>query len=322
MENENGRLAVRLDNFDLRLLRIFITIVESGGFSAAQAKLGMSQSAISCKMHDLETRLGMCLCLRGRSGFKLTVEGQQVYEETLRLLSQLGQYENKLGLIREQIFGHVRIGVVDTIAMNPACRLPVSLREFTRKYPEVSVTLDVMESNEIEVLLLQGKLSIGLCSSDYEMPGLEYIPLFSERQRLYAAASHPVFQLDPPVSRKKDLLPFAIAGRGKPGVTPLDEADGFCSRAVSAHMEGTALLLLSGEQIGYLPEHYAVPWVAAGVLRVLDLPALDYFPAFSLCLPRYGQSSQATQRMLVELLAPYPQAAGKVVREHWPEAVI
>jgi DNA-binding transcriptional LysR family regulator len=312
---------VRLDNFDLRLLRIFMVIVESGGFSAAQAKLGMSQSAISCKMNDLETRLGMRLCQRGRSGFKLTAEGAQVYDETQRLLNQLSLYENKLGQMREQIFGHVRIGVVDTIVMNPACRLSASLREFSRNYPEVSVTLDVMESNEIEVLLLQGKLSIGLCSSDHEMPGLAYTHLFSERQRLYAAASHPVFQLDPPASRKKDLLPFAIAGRGKPGVTPLDQADGFSMHAASAHMEGTAMLLLTGELIGYLPEHYAAHWVRSGEMRCLNLSALDYFPAFNLTLPRYGHASQATQCMVEALMLNYPQATCTVARAQWPKAV-
>ena len=53
---------MRLDNFDIRLLRVFMTIADCGGFSAAQAHLGLSQSAISNKMHDLETRMGLRLC--------------------------------------------------------------------------------------------------------------------------------------------------------------------------------------------------------------------------------------------------------------------
>ena len=63
---------MRLNQFDLRLLQIFTVIVDCGGFSAAQVRLGMSQSTISGKMSDLETRLGVRLCQRGRSGFRLT----------------------------------------------------------------------------------------------------------------------------------------------------------------------------------------------------------------------------------------------------------
>ncbi len=310
---------MRLDNFDLRLLRIFMVIVESGGFSAAQARLGMSQSAISCKMNDLETRLGMRLCQRGRSGFRLTQEGEQVYEETLSLLREVGDYEGRLGQIRDKIFGHVRIGLVDTVAMNPACRLSAAIAAFNRQYPEVGVTLDVMDSNEIEALLLQGKLNIGLTSSEHEMPGLSYRTLFCERQRLYAAADHPLFSLAERPSRKKDLMPYAIAGRGKPGVTPVDAAEGFTVRASSAHMEGTAVLLLSGELIGYLPEHYARPWVEAGRLRCLDMPALDYFPPFMLTLPRYGMRSQATERLVEEIERAHPQGASVPVTVGTPE---
>ncbi|WP_239685904.1 helix-turn-helix domain-containing protein [Photobacterium swingsii] len=65
----------KIDDIDIRLLQLFLIIVESDGFSAAQYQLNMHQSSISKKMNDLETRLGMTLCHRGRSGFKLTPDG-------------------------------------------------------------------------------------------------------------------------------------------------------------------------------------------------------------------------------------------------------
>jgi hypothetical protein len=54
---------------DLHLLRLFVTVVEAGGFSAAQGVLGLSQPSISQQMAKLETRLGYRLCSRGKGGF-------------------------------------------------------------------------------------------------------------------------------------------------------------------------------------------------------------------------------------------------------------
>ena len=62
-----------------------MTVVRCGGFSAAQATLNVSQSTISEQMTTLETRLGLKLCERGRSGFRLTEHGVATYEAAQRL---------------------------------------------------------------------------------------------------------------------------------------------------------------------------------------------------------------------------------------------
>src|ERR1044071_3670900 len=49
----------RLSDVDVKLLRVFTRVVEHGGFSAAQAELGISQASISTYMSDLEARLGV-----------------------------------------------------------------------------------------------------------------------------------------------------------------------------------------------------------------------------------------------------------------------
>lgn len=64
-------------DFDLRLLRVFRTVVEVGSFAAAESARGIARSAISLHMSDLEKRLGVSLCQRGRAGFALTDEGRQ-----------------------------------------------------------------------------------------------------------------------------------------------------------------------------------------------------------------------------------------------------
>ena len=58
----------RLDTIDLRLLRVFIALVDSDGFAGAQIALNLSQSTLSTHLADLEKRIGGALCVRGRLG--------------------------------------------------------------------------------------------------------------------------------------------------------------------------------------------------------------------------------------------------------------
>ena len=74
----------QLHDPDLHLLRLFVTVVEAGGFSAAQGVLGLSQPSISQQMARLETRLGYRLCSRGKRGFALTDGGLAQAQHPLR----------------------------------------------------------------------------------------------------------------------------------------------------------------------------------------------------------------------------------------------
>jgi DNA-binding transcriptional LysR family regulator len=72
---------------DLRLLRVFRSVVDCGGMSAAELELNIGTSTVSRHVKDLETRLSLVLCRRGRGGFALTDEGQRVYDEALAFLA-------------------------------------------------------------------------------------------------------------------------------------------------------------------------------------------------------------------------------------------
>jgi len=65
----------RVTDIDLRLLRVFQVVADCGGMSAAELELNIATSTISRHVKDLETRLGLTLCRRGRGGFALTREG-------------------------------------------------------------------------------------------------------------------------------------------------------------------------------------------------------------------------------------------------------
>ena len=79
----------QLGDYEIKQLRIFKTIVECGGFSAAEAQLNISRPTISIHIANLESRLNLTLCKRGRGGFSLTEEGKVIYQQTQHLLEAL-----------------------------------------------------------------------------------------------------------------------------------------------------------------------------------------------------------------------------------------
>ncbi|GLO62733.1 LysR family transcriptional regulator [Vibrio sp. MACH09] len=276
----------KASNFDLKLLKIFAQIVESGGFSAAQSKLNMHQSSISQKMHDLEQRLNMKLCQRGRGGFKLTNDGYKVYEACKALFVDIEKFEHVIDDIRSVTLGHVRLAMTDNIATNPECNVYHAIQKFCKKYPNVSFDTDIMDSQQIEEQLISGKVDIGITSSEIMRSCLNYHFLFSEKQRLYCTPDHDILALGEITSRK-DIAPYAVVERGLAHkVTPLSHKDDVMHMASCINMEATAQLILSGQFIGYLPTHYAETWLNQKRLVALDAPKLDYLADFHLTIAK------------------------------------
>jgi DNA-binding transcriptional LysR family regulator len=69
-------IKIEFDERDLRSLRVFCGVVQAGGFASAERTLLMSKASISRHVRAVEERLGVTLCERGPSGFRLTVEGE------------------------------------------------------------------------------------------------------------------------------------------------------------------------------------------------------------------------------------------------------
>ena len=100
-------VLARVSDLDLRLLGVFGAVVESGGFAAAELQLNIGRSTISRHIKDLEARLGMSLCRRGRGGFALTPEGAQIYQATLRVLGSLADLRSEINNLHQLSLIHI-----------------------------------------------------------------------------------------------------------------------------------------------------------------------------------------------------------------------
>jgi len=173
-------LLQNLAEADLRLLRIFMAIAESGGLTAAELRLNISRSVISRHLKDLEARLGMRLCERGRAGFALTEEGAQVLEAARRLLAQVEHFRGEVARLQSGMRGELLIVVFDKFVTNPACRLAECIARLGDEAPDVGFDVHVAGTAEIDKGLLDGRFHVGIHPVHRATDSLVSVPLFDE----------------------------------------------------------------------------------------------------------------------------------------------
>ena len=253
---------------DLKLLRIFEAVAESGGFSAAQAQLNMSQSAISTYMSQLETRLGMRLCHRGNAGFSLTDEGRFILEEMRDLFGAIEKFQGRSVDCFSNIRGDVIVGMIDAIATHPNRVAIEILREFAEKNPAARIQLEILNAEELEAKTIRGEIDVSFGFFYHHVETLSYSDVFEESLLLYCGKRSEFFEIP-----EDELTPSSLEGAGYVS-TGHYEDNAFLKhdlpvsiRSGSMHMEGVALLILTGKFIGFLPEHYARQWVDTAEMR-------------------------------------------------------
>ena len=288
----------QLHDPDLHLLRLFVTVVEAGGFSAAQGVLGLSQPSISQQMGRLETRLGYRLCSRGKGGFHLTEKGELLLKATRELLVQIEQFRQQANGVGGRLLGSVRIGMAENQDDNVTLRLANAIARFRQREESVQLELISAPPAELERLLLEQRLDYAISYFSGSQAAFDYQPLFNETQRLYCGKGHPLFAVLE-VSGE-DLLeadqvrhPYRFLKAGEP----------FQSRRSSAlaeQIDSALTFILSGRHIGYLPRHCAVPWETHGLLRALD-PDLDFSVSFTLARHRAQAPGEAQQAFAEDL---------------------
>lgn len=269
---------------NLKLLKIFVTIVKYQGFAPAQQELNLSTSAISNYMTQLETELGILLCHRGRGGFKLTDKGSLFYEETLQLLAEVNNFNRHLAEIKDELIGNLRIGILDAMSTNTEFPLTDIIAAFSRGYQNIHISLEIQKPYELQLAILEGRLDLAIGAFPNKMNGLWFQALFHEQHYLYCSNQHPLY-------KEKEISKEMIASQKMVSRAYWSNAElvrqGFKSNAATIDsMETQLILILSGAYIGYLPEHYARDWVAKNKLRVLDTNFYGYKAPFLLVAKR------------------------------------
>ena len=152
---------------ELRHFRYFVALAEELHFGRAAQRLHISQPPLSQQIAALEKEIGVPLLRRTSRVVELTEAGKRFLEEARETLAQAN---NSVALARRAAkgeIGRLHVGFV------PICGvIPVAIRRFMRRFPEVRVTLRGMASSEQLDSVLHGRLDLGFVHCPISSTGL------------------------------------------------------------------------------------------------------------------------------------------------------
>lgn len=133
---ENAAAMAQNPFYDLRALRVFLAVAETGTMSAAAARVGLTQSAVSHSIRQLEASLGVPLVLRERRPLQLTAAGVLLRERAGGLLDEAERLPNALRTSLGAAAPEIRLGLVDSFAATAGPRL---IKAFMTSATQLSV---------------------------------------------------------------------------------------------------------------------------------------------------------------------------------------
>jgi LysR family transcriptional regulator, transcriptional activator for bauABCD operon len=269
-----------LSDLDLRLIRVFLAIVDAGGLSSAQATLNVGQPTISTQLATLEARLGYRLCERGRGGFALTARGAQFVDACRTLLTAIENFDSTARNVGRKLVGTLTLGIIGNTSVSANARISEAIARFRERDASVHLSVLVRSPGELEEMILADRIQMAIGYFWHRVPSLDYREIFSEDQLAYCSRAHPLFARAGKLALKQvDDYPWAWRGY------PLPEASALTPRTIGAvadNMEAVAMLVLSGKHLGYLPEHFAASYVKQGLLAPLNARTLRYRVPFQM----------------------------------------
>ncbi|PQD97130.1 hypothetical protein CYL18_04455 [Pradoshia eiseniae] len=172
---------------------IFREVVDTGSFSLAGERLGISQSAVSHSVTSLEKEYKVKLLARSRSGIQLTDSGQRILQYIEKILYLEEKMNQELAEIRGLELGSLTIGTVTPLTSE---WLPGILMRFHEQYPSIHVNIREGTSQEIADWVENGEADIGFAYSIKDRRRIDRLLL----------AHEPFFLLVQEENREKDIF--------------------------------------------------------------------------------------------------------------------
>jgi len=171
---------------EIRQLRYFVAMAETGSLMKASERLHVAQPALSVHLSNLEAELGTTLVMRSNRGIELTQDGIYLYERAINLLKYYQESISALKSHKASPSGVVSIGMMSTM---PPLLVPALYRAVRQALPDVTLYIVDAGTPALYEWLTEGRIDMVTLFNLPEMPKLEMVPLFCEGFYLIGAGN-------------------------------------------------------------------------------------------------------------------------------------
>lgn len=280
---------------DLRRLRLFLAVVDHGGFTTAAGAEHVAQPAVSLAVRELEREVGAALLVRSRRGATLTAAGEALVPPARQALREVEHAAAAVAAVTGLVAGRLDLTTLPTLAADPVADL---VGRFRRAHPAVALRLrapndldelaDDVRSGTAELgITEQGRANAGLAEKrlhEQELFAVSPPGGPSTALRIDRIARTPLV-LTPPGSSLRDLVAAAL---GAAGVAPEVAVE-------TAQREALIPLVLAGAGTTFLPTQLAL---AAGRLGATVRATTPRLRRTIVLVHRPGPVGPAAQRFV------------------------
>jgi LysR family transcriptional regulator, transcriptional activator of the cysJI operon len=168
-------------------LKVFCDLAETESFTKAAQINGVTQSAVSQNISSLEHQFNSLLIERSKKNFRLTPEGEVVYDYSKRMLQSYDAIQSKVQDIKGVITGEIRLATVYSVGLH---QLPPYIKQFLKEHPNVNIHVEYRRANQVYDDVLGNVVDLGLVAYPNRDHRLELIPIRKDRLVLICHPQH------------------------------------------------------------------------------------------------------------------------------------
>ena len=191
-------------------LKVFCDLAETESFTKSAQINHVTQSAVSQQISSLERQFKSLLIERSKKKFRLTREGQVLYDFSKQIIQNYDSLQNKLQEIKDIISGTIRVATIYSIGLHD---LPSYIKKFLKNYPTVKVHVEYRRANQVYDDVLSNVVDLGLVAYPTRDAKLETVPLRKDPLVLICHPQHPF-------AKNRSVKLKALAGQKFIGFEP------------------------------------------------------------------------------------------------------
>jgi len=187
-------------------LKYLLAVAKHLNFTKASQECHVTQPTLSMQIQKLEDELGVLIFDRNKKPIKITEIGQKIIEQAKTIVNESARINDLVQQEKGYIGGDYKLGIIPTMVSTV---LPMFLQTFIKKYPDVSIEIIEIPTEQMMEALLDGKLDAGIAATPLEEEKIVEKPLYYEPFVGFIPETHRLFQkqlLDEQDLDVKDIL--------------------------------------------------------------------------------------------------------------------
>ena len=206
---------------NLHQLEIFLAVARHRHFSKAAAELGLTQSAVSMQIKQLEETLGVPLFDRLGKTTHLTTAGMLLEEHASRILGGVREIYQSIEELKGLDRGSVALGASTTPGIYI---LPSILGRYKRRYPQIELLYQIADTQQIEQMVLLNQLDFGVVGGHLVEQELRIESYLTDELILVVDMNHPFAKRENITPEMLQSVSFILRPKGSATRKVIDEA--------------------------------------------------------------------------------------------------